>query len=170
MLAETTDIASLRPDTTQTILGFVWSASSSPAFINGRRLFRTNVIVGDQSGNIEVVLFNKFDMAKSFRPQRYLMMTGKISLHRGRLQVASPEYEFLDDPEADLESGLIPVYPLTEGLGQRSVRRLVKSMVDRFAGDLPDPLPADLRQRQHFMPIAEAVRIDRKSTRLNSSH
>ena len=49
--------SSLRPDTTQTILGFVWSASSSPAFINGRRLFRTNVIVGDQSGNIEVVLF-----------------------------------------------------------------------------------------------------------------
>ena len=59
----------------------------------------------------------------------------------------------------DLPLSTTPARAFTEGLGQRSVRRLVKSMVDRFAGDLPDPLPADLRDRQHFMPIAEAVRI-----------
>ena len=155
---ETTDIASLQPGSQQTVLGFVWSATATPAFINGRRLFRNTVVIGDTSGNIEIVMFNKFDLARSFKPQRPVMVSGKVNVHRGRLQIASPEYEFLDDPEADLGAGLIPVYPLTEGLGQRPVRRLVKQMVTRFADALPDPLPEAVRQRHGFQGIADATR------------
>jgi len=156
--SETTDIARLQPGTQQTVLGFVWSATAAPSFINGRRLFRNTVVIGDTSGNIEIVLFNKFDVARSFRPRRPVMVSGKVTVHRNRVQIASPEYEFLDDPEADLGAGLIPVYPLTEGLGQRPVRRLVKQMIDRFADALPEPLPEPLRVRQGLLPLPEAIR------------
>ena len=153
-----TAIAHLTPNAVHTVLGFVWSATSAPAFIQRRRLFRNNIIIGDDSGNIEVVMFNKFDLARSFRSMRPVMLTGKVTVHRGKLQISSPEYEFLDDPEADLGSGLIPVYPLTEGLGQRTVRRLVKQMLDRFADHLPDPLPPGLRQRHNLPLLPQAVR------------
>jgi ATP-dependent DNA helicase RecG len=52
----------------------------------------------------------------------------------------------------------VPVYPLTEGLSSRTVRRAIRQALDGYVEALPDPLPASLRERLRLMDGARAVR------------
>jgi ATP-dependent DNA helicase RecG len=58
----------------------------------------------------------------------------------------------------DLEPGQpVPVYPLTEGVYQTALRRAIKGLLDRYAGDAPEPLPEPLRREHRLAGIAEAL-------------
>src|ERR1700687_2883631 len=54
--------------------------------------------------------------------------------------------------------GLVPLYPLTEGLTQRPFRRLMKRLVDGWAGLIDDPLPGGVREERALLPLPEAIR------------
>ena len=60
-------------------------------------------------------------------------------------QIKNPFVEKLgtDDDPADL-GRILPVHPTTEGVTTNWMRRLVQSAVEDY-GDVPDPLPVDLR-------------------------
>jgi ATP-dependent DNA helicase RecG len=53
---------------------------------------------------------------------------------------------------------ILPVYPLTEGLHQKSVRKIWKEIVDRYAEYVVSPLPAEALQRHRLLPLGEALR------------
>ena len=55
-------------------------------------------------------------------------------------------------------SGMLPVYPLTEGLNQGQVRRIVKAAIAEYGAKVEDELPAVLRETQSLMPKREALR------------
>ena len=48
-------------------------------------------------------------------------------------EMSHPQVTYLADEEAPLEAKLLPVYPLTEGLSQYQMRRIVQAAVDEFA-------------------------------------
>ena len=52
---------------------------------------------------------------------------------------------------------LVPVYPLTQGLRPRQVRRLMKEFIDRWAGQVTDFLPAELRKRLDLLELPVAI-------------
>ncbi len=53
---------------------------------------------------------------------------------------------------------LVPLYPLTEGLSGRTVRTLIRTVLDGWAGRVLDPLPMALLARHRFPPLAQALR------------
>jgi ATP-dependent DNA helicase RecG len=75
--------------------------------------------------------------------------------------MSNPEFEIVDGPTAEsIHTGRItPIYPLTEGLFQRSLRTTLKEAVDHHLNNvITDALPPDLRSRLALMPLDQALR------------
>jgi len=76
------------------------------------------------------------------------------------LQIETPEWEDIGD-EDELDGLLhanrvVPIYPLTEGLGQKRMRQIMYNAI-QHAHLLPEVLPRTLRERLQLMPIHEAI-------------
>ncbi|MEK7216098.1 MAG: OB-fold nucleic acid binding domain-containing protein, partial [Chloroflexota bacterium] len=149
-------IEDLTPGMEQTVAGVVWSAREISL---GPRQRAAEIVIGDSTGNIRATWFNQPYLVKLFKPQSQVVLAGKVTVYRGQRVFQSPEYEVLDAESQDLAhtGRLVPVYPLTEGLSGRTVRRLIKGVVDEWASKLPDTLPLTLRKQHDFLPLAEAV-------------
>ena len=85
------------------------------------------ILVEDSSANLEVLFFNGKYLMNYFNIGSEYTFYGKISLNNGRRQMAHPEFHVLNDKE-DIR-GIIPVYPLTEGMTQGNLRKLIKENI-----------------------------------------
>ena len=52
---------------------------------------------------------------------------------------------------------IVPIYRLTKGLTALTLRRAIRTLIDRLADDLEDPLPEEVRSRLLLMPLARAI-------------
>jgi ATP-dependent DNA helicase RecG len=139
----------------QTIVANVWQASETRP--GGRR--STEAVVGDETGNVRVIWFNQPYLAKTLTTNSRVMISGKVSLFKGRLVFQSPEWEVMEGPDFSgvHTARLVPVYPLTAGLRPRQVRKLMKEFVDGWAGRLPEFLPGELRRRLDLLELPVAI-------------
>jgi ATP-dependent DNA helicase RecG len=129
----------------------------------GKRLYE--LIVGDATGTMRCVWFQFHEryMRQRYRPGQRVIVTGEIRAnpyHPYRREVHHPDVEVLDADEREpLHVGrVVPVYPATEGLHQKTIRSVLKRVVDEYAEQVPDCLPASLRERLRLMPIAQALK------------
>jgi len=137
----------------QTIIGTIWQARV--ATLGNRR--GTEAIVGDETGNIRVVWFNQPYLAKSFRTNARIVISGTVSIFKGHKVFESPEWELLGDKELIHTGRLVPVYPLTQGLYPRQVRKWTKETVDGYAWQLSDFLPAEIKTRCQLLDLPTAI-------------
>lgn len=149
-----TQVRDLRPGEEQTVAAVVWEARTT--FLGGRR--SSEAVVGDDTGNFRIVWFNQPHMARNLRTQSRIIVSGKVNVYRGALVMENPEHELLTGDGNLVHTGrLVPVYPLTDGLTLRPLRRLVKLVVDGFAVDLEDPLPPEVVKRNGLMRLSRAI-------------
>ncbi len=137
----------------QTIVANVWQAQETRP--GGRR--SAEAIVGDETGNIRVLWFNQPYLAKTLTTNARIILSGRVSLFRGRHVFLSPDWELMEGQDTVHTGRLVPVYPLTQGLRPRQVRRLMKDFIDRWAGRVVDFLPEELRQRLKLLKLPEAI-------------
>ena len=89
----------------------------------------------DGSGYVQAIWFNQPYLKTVFKEGAEVILSGKVEFFRG-LQIKSPEYEFLsEDQDEAIHTGRIaPIYPLTEGLSQKVLRKIIFQIVSEFAG------------------------------------
>lgn len=138
----------------QTILATVWQAREIS--LGGRK--STEAIVGDETGNIRVVWFNQPYLARKLATNAQIVISGRVSTFKGQRVFESPEWEPIEDKELIHTGRLVPLYPLTQGLHPRPVRRLLKKVTDNWAERLVDFLPPELRSRCGLLELPEAIR------------
>jgi ATP-dependent DNA helicase RecG len=146
-------ISQLTEGEEQTVIANVWEAKV--AMPGGRR--STEAIVGDETGNVRVVWFNNPYLAKKLPTNSRVVLSGRVGLFNGRLVFESPEWELLEDKELIHTGRLVPLYPLTQGLHPRQVRKLMKYVVDQWAWQVEDFLPPALRQRCNLLELPQAL-------------
>ncbi len=146
-------IADMAVGEEQTILGDVRSASASAV---GRRK-ATEAKVVDNTGELRVIWWGQTHMARRLRQGEKVALSGRVTVFRGRRQMENPELELIDDESLHTRR-LVPVYPSTEGLPQRLMRRLAREAVDALAGEVPEPLPEPLRRRLGLSEVATGLR------------
>lgn len=148
-------IAELTPGAQfQTVTGTVFDASQMR---RGRHTFGTQAVITDATGSLRVVWFNRPYIANSLHEGMQVVLAGKVSAFRGRLQMQNPEFELVDS--GTLESGrLAPVYPATQGITQGVIRRAVKVAVDELADRVADPVPHWLARERRLSPVGDAIR------------
>jgi len=137
----------------QTIIANIWQAQVT--MLGGRR--GTEAIVGDETGNVRVVWFNQPYLAKNLPTNARVVLSGKVSLFRGRHVFESPGWELVEDQELIHTGRLVPLYPLTQGLYPRQVRKLMKGVIDQWAWQVEDFLPPELKERCNLLELAPAI-------------
>jgi len=154
-------VSDLMAGTDQTIMVNVWEGSVKKI---RPRLWSIKVIVGDDSGNVSCNWFRhgykKPYLLSAFKPGTKLVISGKTSLFAGRITFQSPEYELINEEGDSLvhTSGLVPVYPITEGITQRRIRNVVKKGVDLMAAEVKDYLPNYIKKDLEFMTLSTAIK------------
>ncbi|QDT67182.1 ATP-dependent DNA helicase RecG [Planctomycetes bacterium MalM25] len=150
-------IAELEEELPQTVVGEVIDVESRGTGFGKHRL---GVVVQDESDALRANWFNQAFLARKFAIGKRVQLSGKPKRGGLRWEMTHPRITWLtDDPEEDpADEGLSPVYPLTEGVPQHAMRRLVAAAVDGYA-DLPDEVfNGELLARHGLMPIADALR------------
>ena len=105
-------------------------------------------------------------MKKLWKTGRRGIFAGEVVQYGFQREVHHPEVEWLemgDDLAAVIDRDpmnfgrIVPVYPLTEGLNQKTMRKVLKEVVDRFAADVENHLPAEIVSRYKLLPLGMAL-------------
>ena len=137
-----------------TIIANVWE--SREVQLGTRR--SAEATVGDETGNVRIVWFNQPFMARTLKAGQRVVISGRVTIFAGMPVFESPEWEPYEEKDLVHTGRWVPVYPLTQGLGQRQVRRIIKPAIDQWAGFLEEFLPPDLRNRLKLLELPEAIR------------
>jgi ATP-dependent DNA helicase RecG len=114
-------------------------------------------VLDDGSGVIEATWFNQPHLGRQLKPTRQVVVSGRVDEFLGRLTFQSPEWEPLDRQLLHT-ARLVPIYPLTDGLSARWLRKTVKRTVDYWSHRMPDHLPDELRERVGLLDLETALR------------
>jgi ATP-dependent DNA helicase RecG len=151
-------IAEARPGMRVVVLGEVVAAG--PAYFGGRRR-GFEMGVADGSGVLRARWFHAPGpaMQTRFPKGTRVLVSGEVQRFGGRIQMVHPDIEpaaGADDPVHF--NRIVPVYSEADGVPQKTLRRILKSVVDACAdaarGGLPPAVAADLR----LLPLPEALR------------
>ncbi len=140
-------IAFARPGDWVTIIGTVSHMESRP--LRGGMLL-LKAYVRDSSGMIALTWFNQPWIQRTLEKyEGQVVAYGQVKDGNRYPEMASPEWETLgegDDPEDFAK--IVPVYPLKEGVTQKTMRKAARSAVRDFIDFVEDPLPQSLRERE----------------------
>ena len=150
-------ITGVRIGETVTVVAEVQSCETK--YLRNRRVL-TEAIVADASGAIQARWWGQRWLSNTLKRGARVGLSGKIG-HRGRrLLMESPEWERLDDPDDDTAhvGRLAPIYPRTQGLPNRTIRRLAHVAVREYAHFLAESLPQQLVRDLNFPSEPDAIR------------
>lgn len=152
---EITPIRDLRPDQPATVIGTVFDVEQSVASSGKTVLY---VLLEQDRHYLRLVWFNAVFEPKRFVRGEQHLVRGLVRQRGGRLQISHPRCQKLQPGESAGQNRMVPVYPLTEGLKQVLLRRLVTRAIDQFASLVEEALPQPLRDANGLCGIHDAIR------------
>lgn len=146
-------IGSLPLDVPVNVRGKVISTSQNRT---GRGFNIFKATVEDESGIIVAAWFNQPYLANVIKTGREIFLTGKVknSFHVQELQVS--EYEIIDGE--DLNLNVLPIYPLTGSLNQKTLRKTMYGVLQQYLGYYPEIIRPVIREQLDLCRIDLAFR------------
>ena len=163
-------IASLRPGVAASVVGEVVTCGLRPTRRPRFKIFE--LLVRDRTGSLRAIWFNQPFLNDIFRPRQRVILYGKLELTSHGIQIQSPQYEILpsdDEARSEAESSdghddetlhtgrIVPVYEKTGNLTTKMQRVLVHTALSQLPGQLPDPMPVGILERQHLVDRRSAL-------------
>lgn len=153
-------IRSVAAGKNRTLIGEV--VTSGVSWLGRKRKQIFELIVRDSTGAMSAKWFNFHIryMKDRFPVGAVVLLSGEVSLYAGQKQFIHPEADVLDSGESkDFEAGgrLLPIYPSTEGLSQRQLRKIIKAAWEKYSGFITQPIPEDVARKFNLMNVAEAL-------------
>ncbi|MGH9691630.1 MAG: ATP-dependent DNA helicase RecG [Candidatus Acidiferrales bacterium] len=124
-----------------------------------------HITVRDGSGTLHARFFHGGYLAGRLQEGQRLILHGKVDrdpYRPGRLEMVNPQFELVggvDTGSVDsTEVGrIVPIYEAIGGISSRMLRRIIYGVLTNFDGNVPDPLPSELRERYRFPTRREAL-------------
>jgi ATP-dependent DNA helicase RecG len=143
--------------------GFGEVLHSGSSFYRNMRKRVFEAVVGDGSGTIRLKWFhgNERYLRERFKKGRQLIFSGDVRVFNNRKEIHHPDVEVVDgDIEKDYLNfkRIVPIYSETEGLYQRTLRRLMKTILEGYVDELLSPIPQEIMERQDLIGFSEAFR------------
>ncbi|HEX8996218.1 MAG TPA: ATP-dependent DNA helicase RecG [Ktedonobacterales bacterium] len=136
-----------------TVMGLIWEVETKR---NGART-RTVARISDETGAVRAIWFNQPYLQKQLTSGSYIVMTGVKTRFNNRVEFSVRSHELPEQGDLINTGRLTPVYPLTEGLNPKAMRKFAKWAVDHCAPFITDYTPASVRARAGLEPLPEAV-------------
>lgn len=124
------------------------------------------ILINDGTGLLEATFFRQAYLVNKFRKGSTVAFSGEIGAFQGRAQLQNPEYEELSNDSSSQSThagNLLPVYPSTEGLAQRSIRTSTRKALDISESLLTEFLPIEMMSRNGF-------RVDSRQSKPCTTH
>lgn len=152
-------ISSARREERQTVRGRVISAGARR--LRGKSSI-FELLVSDGTGTVLAKWFNQPFLRRVFRPGHDVFLTGTFrqkDLSGSVFELDNPEYECVDGEEdAFVHTGrIVPYYRLTDGIGQKLMRKIMYGVVTSSAVELEDPIPEEIALRNDLPPLQESL-------------
>jgi ATP-dependent DNA helicase RecG len=124
-------------------------------------------VVGDGSGTVSLKWFHFRSqwMQSRYKVGSKAIYSGEMKRFGSQREIHHPDADFLP-PDLDLKDWssldpenygrILPIYHLTEGLHQKSMRRIMQQVVTQFAPYASSTLPEGLLVRHNLMPLNQA--------------
>lgn len=116
----------------------------------------TTVLLADTTGRINATFFNQPYLQQQFKSGRRIVISGRVEQDVGHPAFKHPEWEPFSK-ELLHTARIVPVYPLTEGVTNRWLRRLIKGIVEYWAPKAADALPEAMRARENLLDVPTAL-------------
>ncbi|MFA7637595.1 MAG: ATP-dependent DNA helicase RecG [Monoglobales bacterium] len=111
--------------------------------------------VKDSSGTMHLTWYNNKYIENAFTVGREYNFYGKVEIKYGKKQMENPTYEAVDN---NLHTGrIVPVYPLTENLPQKTMRLIARECIDKAVSSINDPIPLYVRKKYGLCEINYAL-------------
>lgn len=134
------------------IEGEVMSKESPPARHRGKAPFK--LLIKDETQILEIVFFKANYMNNIFKVGGKYIFFGTPVRNYNRFQLIHPDFKAAEEgygPE------ILPVYPLTEGLGQRDIRKWQEQLVP-FVDEIHEYIPESTIKRNNLCGISHALK------------
>ena len=162
-----TRIRDLKVGETTTIFGTIKAVE---AFTTKNNLGVVKVRIGDGSGYLSLSFFasksNKYTqerMKSQFPKGSGIMVSGlvKYNNYDRNLTLDKPTYSIMDDdilnPANINLARIVPIYPLSDKLNIKTLRRAIFSTIQLFKNDIETVLPDKIIEKYHLLPKNEAI-------------
>jgi len=117
--------------------------------------------ISDQTGYLSLRFFHFTAKQQSnLSPGTLISCFGEIRNGYQGLEIIHPEYKIISSTENITETCLSPIYPLTEGLRQATLRKAIQQALSLYLSDqqsLTDWLPAEILEHYHYPCLKTAL-------------
>jgi len=113
-------------------------------------------IVTDGATEASLVCFGRPFLRSVLVPGKRFFIWGKFQQRSGELSCSDFELEPWSDSPVSFGK-ILPLYPLSEGLTQATVRKIVRSALDAVLPEIQPGLPEPLRRARGLRPFCEAL-------------
>lgn len=120
----------------------------------GRGFSLTHFYVTDGTGRIQVAFFNQSYVNEKLEVDKEFAFYGKVDENKGYLEIVNPVMVEVD--KIDKIAGLYPIYPLTAGLKNGNLAKIISELLDKKYA-LPEVLSNDLRKKYGLCEINYAL-------------
>jgi ATP-dependent DNA helicase RecG len=156
-------IAELRAGEMATVIAEVRTSG----LFRTRRMPIFQMTAGQGRARLKCTWFNATYLKDKFQPGQMVALYGRVEDNRGELELLQPQFEIIGDGEGteqkvaeSLEIGrIVPIY---ESAGQgrltsRWFRRIIHGVLENLTPELPETIPAAVRNRLNLVPSREAL-------------
>ncbi len=120
-----------------------------------RNLRLVTCMAKDASGSVKLLWYNCPFLKQVFHIGQTFIFVGDLSIRNHQFVMEHPEY-YTEQQYATLIASMQPVYPLTEGLSNKVVTKLIKAAMEQI-DQLEDKVPECVIERYQLMALKDAV-------------
>lgn len=149
-------IRKITPGVFQTIIGSVVGGATRRL---GARKKIYEILIKDETGIALLVFFHfKEDYLKKKYPAgKKLLIHGLCQTFRSQFQFVHPDIEELDEEGEIISHPILPVYPTTSGLHQKTMRKIIGNALEKFLPFLEETPLAVHKTMQAKLSLKEAL-------------
>jgi ATP-dependent DNA helicase RecG len=153
-------IKDVQPGGTYTLRARVMSGQAVRGMYGRDAIY--HLLVQDDSGSLPCKFFHGGYLEDRLKPGQQLILHGKVEIDKlrpARREMVNPQIEVLSSEEVDsTEMGrIVPIYEAVGTFGSRMIRRAIYSTLQNLDSNIPDVLPAALREKLHYPARREAL-------------
>ena len=153
-------IKDVQPGGTYTLRARVMSGQAVRGMYGRDAIY--HLLVQDDSGSLPCKFFHGGYLEGRLKPGQQLILHGKVEIDKlrpARREMVNPQIEVLSSEEVDsTEMGrIVPIYEAVGTFGSRMIRRAIYNTLQNLDSNIPDVLPAELREKLHYPARREAL-------------
>ncbi|WP_037572776.1 ATP-dependent DNA helicase RecG [Spirochaeta cellobiosiphila] len=115
------------------------------------------IFVTDDTGTASLVCFGRSFLDKQIHIDEQYYLYGQFTIKYGELQCSSFELEPVTDKPKNFGK-ILPLYSLSEGLSQKTLRKLVKQALDLYGKSLEEELPQSILSKNNLLNNSIALK------------